>query len=77
MLSGQCLGHMFCSQPLDTGMAIHYMGSKSAEWSRDVSCYHGSLTVHQFLSQVFLSYLQGDLRHWAHRIKDMDALDDE
>ena len=52
-LCHQQLGHTSCSQPLQTDMPNHCMGSASAECSLGVSTYHGLHIGHQFLSWVF------------------------
>ena len=63
-----------CGWPLATG--IHGMGSASAEWSLDVSIYHGPHIGHQFLVTGFLSPTHKErLKHWAHGIKGMQTLD--
>ena len=59
-LHSQHLSQILYSQRLPTGMCSHCMGSVSAEWSLEVSIYHGSTLGTKFLSQVFPSYLQGE-----------------
>ena len=50
---GKHLGHASGSQLPDAAMAIHYIGSKSEGWSRDVFCYCGLHIGCQFQSHVF------------------------
>ena len=70
MLHGQHLGHTLGSWPLDAGIAAEVQDGPGM-----CLATMGSTLGTNFLLQAFLSYLQGELKHWAHMSKDTEMLD--